>query len=164
MIGRTISLLRRFGREDSGVALVEFALALPLMLVLFATTLDGGRMLWSYQKAVSGVRDATRHLARTAGTDLCPGGDLASHAPALLRIVRNSVAGQDITPSGVTIVSVVPTLSCPTGTWRNGQVEIATVTATLRITMPFSEVFRLVGGSLGTFDATVTDQTRIFGS
>ena len=164
MIRRTPPFLSRFLRDETGVALVEFALALPLVLVLFATTVDGGRMLWSYQKAVSGVRDATRHLGRIADTDLCPGGSLAEHAPALLAIVRNSVAGQDITPIGVTVLSVVPTLSCPAGTWRNGAVEVATVTATLRITMPFSGVFQLVGGSIGTFDAVVTDQTRIFGS
>ena len=163
--GRTLlARLGRFAREDRGVALVEFTLALPLMLILFAATIDGGRMLWSYQKAVAGVRDATRHLGRTATTDLCPGGSLSSHAAMLTRIVSESVSGTDIVPSGVTVVSVVPSLSCPTGTFRNGAVEVATVTATIRITLPLSGVFQLVGGSVGTFDATITDRTRVFGS
>ena len=156
--------LGRFLREERGVALVEFTLAMPLMLILFAATVDGGRMLWSYQKAVAGVRDATRHLGRTAETDLCPGGSLDAHAAALTRIVSRSVTGTDIVPSGVSVVSVVPSLSCPAGTFRNGPVEVATVTATIRITLPLSGIFQLIGSNRGTFDATITDRTRIFGS
>jgi Flp pilus assembly pilin Flp len=155
---------RRFAREEHGVALVEFALALPLFLVLLATAIDGGRMLWSYQKAVAGVRDATRYVGRAADMGLCPGGSIAGHADMLERIVRNSVAGDDITPAGVTVVSVVPSLTCPAGAYRNGPVGVATVTATLRLDLPLSGVFALVGGELGTFDATITDRTRIFGS
>lgn len=159
-----LTLLRRFGREERGVALVEFAFAIPLFLVLLATAVDGGRMLWSYQKAVAGVRDATRYLGRAADIDLCPGGSVAGFSENLRRMVQNSVAGDDIVPSGVTVVSVVPTLACPVGDYRNGPVGVATVTATLRITMPLSGVFELVGGEVGTFDATITDRTRIFGS
>ena len=155
---------RRFGREDRGVALVEFAITLPLILVLFATTVDGARMLWSYQKAISGVRDATRYISRHADRTTCPGGDLSGYSDRLLKIVQNNVAGQSITPKGVTVLSVTPTVSCPTGIYRNGAVSVATVTATLEITLPFSAVFKLVGGDIGTFDATISDSTRIFGS
>lgn len=146
------------------MALVEFAFALPLFLILFAVVADGGRMLWSYQKAVAGVRDATRYLSRSANVDICPGGTLAEYAPMLQRIVANSVAGDDIVPSGVTVVSVVPTLSCPAGDFRNSPVGVASVTATIRITMPLSGVFQLVGGEVGTFDAVITDRSRVFGS
>lgn len=156
--------LRRFGKENKGAALVEFALALPLFLVLFAATVDGARMLWSYQTAVAGVRDATRYLGRAAPANTCPGGDLSSYTAELTRIVRDSVSGNNVTPSGVTIVSVVPALTCPVGDYRNGPVAVASVTATLTITVPFSTVFALVDGNLGTFTATVTDRTRIFGS
>ena len=155
---------RRFAREESGVALVEFAITLPLILVLFATTVDGARMLWSYQKAIAGVRDATRYISRHADRTTCPGGDLSSYSDRLLKIVQNNVEGQSITPKGVTVVSVTPTVSCPTGVYRNGAASVATVTATLQITLPFSNVFQLVGGNIGTFDATISDSTRIFGS
>ena len=164
MSGAVTAWARRFAREESGVALIEFAITLPLILVLFATTVDGARMLWSYQKAVAGVRDATRYISRHADRSICPGGDLNGYSTRLLDIVRNNVDGEDITPGGVTVLSVVPTVSCPTGTYRNGPVSVATVTATLRITLPFSGVFQLVGGDIGTFDATVSDSTRIFGS
>ena len=156
--------LLSFGRDTRGVALVEFAIILPLMLVLFAVTIDGARMLWSYQKAIAGVRDATRYVSRHADRTICPSGDLNGYSTKLLEIVRDSVDGTDITPSGVTVLSVTPTVSCPTGTFRNGNPSVATVTATLRITMPFSTVFQLVGGNVGTFDATVSDSSRIFGS
>lgn len=158
------TLSRRFREDERGVALVELALALPLILVLFAVTMDGARMLWSYQKAVAGVRDATRYVSRFAPRDICPSGSLSDFSASLKRIVEENVQGNDMTPGGVTIVSVTPSLACPAGTFRNGPVGIATVTATVNITMPFSGVFAMVGGSVGTFDATITDRTRIFGS
>lgn len=164
MIGRVLFLLRGFRQETRGAAFVEFAITLPLILILFAATVDGARMLWSYQKAVAGVRDATRYVSRYSERDLCPSGSLANFSGPLLRIVRNNVQGTDITPSGVTVVSVVPSLTCPTGTYRNGPVSIATVTATVTITLPFSDVFDLIGVTMNTFDATITDRTRIFGS
>ncbi len=159
-------LLRRFLGDRSGAALVEFAIALPLFLILFAVTVDGARMLWSYQKSVAGVRDATRYLARVSDLDLCSGGgSLAGRQSELETIVRTSLTtGANIIPSGVQLLSVVPAHSCVTGGFRNGPVAIASVTARLEITMPFSTVFQLVGGSVGTFQATVTDSTRVFGS
>lgn len=161
--------LRRFLIDRSGAALVEFALALPLFLVLFAATIDGARMLWSYQTAVAGVRDATRYLGRTVPMTGCPASLPTGIAAELLAIVEDSAQGTSVTPSGVTVLSVVPSVSCDAGTagtYRNGPVSVATVTATLRIEMPFSGLFQLVGGSadVGTFDATVSDSTRIFGS
>lgn len=161
------AFLSRLRLDETGAALVEFALALPLFLVLFAATVDGARMLWSYQTAVAGVRDATRYLGRVTAMGTCPSPVLPTGLQAELEaIVRTSAQGTNVTPSGVTVVSVVPVLSCPAGTagWRNGPVTVGTVTATLQITMPLSGVFALVGGSVGTFSATVTDQTRVFGS
>ncbi|GGL58175.1 TadE/TadG family type IV pilus assembly protein [Wenxinia marina] len=168
-MSRFSRLLRRvagFFGNDSGAALVEFALALPLFLILFAATVDGARMMWSYQKAAAGVRDATRYLGRTTPLSICggAGGSVAGRQAQLEGIVRNAIGGGSIVPAGVTVTSVVPSHVCLAGTWRNGPVPIATVTASLEITMPFSGVFQLVGGSVGTFTATITDQTRVFGS
>jgi len=161
---RVLHLIGRFKREERGVALVEFVLALPIMLILFAVTVDGARMLWSYQQAVAGLRDATRYVSRYADRDLCPSGNLLGFSTNLKAIVTNNVQGTNITPDGVTVNTVSATLTCPTGTYRNGQVSIATVTATLTITLPLSGVFELIGGEAATFDATITDQTRIFGT
>ena len=62
----TRPLVSQFLRSNSGAALVEFALLLPLTLVTFALIAEGGRLFWSYQNVITGVRDTARHLGRVA--------------------------------------------------------------------------------------------------
>ena len=45
---------------------MEFALILPLLLVLFAVIIDGGRMLADYHAVTKSVRDAARFLAHSS--------------------------------------------------------------------------------------------------
>ncbi|MCB2131090.1 MAG: pilus assembly protein, partial [Rhodobacteraceae bacterium] len=54
--------LRRLLRRDDGAILVEFALALPILLIFFAVIVEGTRMMKNYHTAISGVRDATRFM------------------------------------------------------------------------------------------------------
>ena len=56
----------RFAEREDGAALVEFALLLPIFLLLFAMAVEGSRTFWSYQTAIAGVRDAARYVARAA--------------------------------------------------------------------------------------------------
>lgn len=58
----------RHNRPEScrGTASVEFAMILPLLLVLFAVIVDGGRMLADYHAVTKSVRDAARFLARSS--------------------------------------------------------------------------------------------------
>src|SRR5687767_807230 len=63
--------LARLARNERGVALVEFAILLPILLLLFAVTIEGTRMMWSYQTAIAGVRDAARYLGRITPSNVC---------------------------------------------------------------------------------------------
>lgn len=159
-------ILQTLRRDDSGAALVEFAIALPLVLVLFAVTIEGGRLLWAYQATAAGVRDAARYLARAADTSVCaPGGSLDGYTTTLEGIVRTSSSGTGIFPTGISVTSVTPSLTCVNGTYRLSPAPVAQVTATLQVTFPFGGVFTLVGlGTLATITTTVTDQSRIFGT
>lgn len=47
-----------------GAAMFEFAIALPLLLIIFAGGWEMARGLWQYQMLNKGVRDAARYLAR----------------------------------------------------------------------------------------------------
>jgi hypothetical protein len=47
-----------------GVAMFEFAIALPLLLIIFAGAWEMARGLWTYDILNKGVRDAARYLAR----------------------------------------------------------------------------------------------------
>jgi Flp pilus assembly protein TadG len=65
------SLLQRIRRSDRGAFLVEFAIVVPLLILLFGIVVEGGRLMWSYQTAAAGVRDAARYLGRIVPSDLC---------------------------------------------------------------------------------------------
>jgi Flp pilus assembly protein TadG len=156
--------LRRFWTDESGVALVEFAIALPLLVLLFGVTVESYRLMITYQATISGVRDATRYLARVTPTTICPGGNVAGLTATLEDIVRNRITGASVFPTGVTLTSVTPTLACVSGGYRVDPAPVATVTARVRFTYPFGALIDFGGGSTGTFTAVVTDQARIFGS
>ena len=162
---RIKNLFDRVRRDESGVALVEFAITLPVMLLFFAVIIEGGRLFWSYQATILGVRDAARYLARVAPTDICTsGGNVAVYQAQLTTIVQNARGANAVFPTGVTINSVTPSLACIAGNYRGGQAAIGTVTANLTVTFPFAGVFTFAGGNLGTITTTVTDQNRIYGT
>ncbi len=161
---RLPQLFARFQRDQRGAALVEFAISLPLILLLFASVIEGGRMVWAYQAASSGVRDAVRYLARVAPRDICTsGGSVDGYAVALKSIVERDHADASFFPTGMSVNTVTPSLTCVTGTYRNGA-AIAQVSANITINMPFSSVFTFAGQNLAVVTATITDQSRIYGS
>jgi Flp pilus assembly protein TadG len=55
---------RAFHKEELGAAAAEFALILPLMLVLVFSFYEAGRVFWSYNIVQSSARDAARYAAR----------------------------------------------------------------------------------------------------
>ncbi|GHF58962.1 TadE/TadG family type IV pilus assembly protein [Seohaeicola zhoushanensis] len=159
------TLMNRLRRDETGAALVEFAILLPILLLLFAVIIEGGRLMWSYQTVVAGVRDAARYVARAAPQNICSdGGSLAGYADTVGDIVRESISGNALFPAGVTVLSVTPTLDCITGTYRISPVGVVEVSARLQITFPFASIFGFNGGTLGTVTTTVRDQNRVFGT
>jgi hypothetical protein len=50
-------------KGQRGVAIVEFALILPFLLILTMITIDFGRAVWEYNTLTKSVRDASRYLA-----------------------------------------------------------------------------------------------------
>lgn len=160
--------LRRFWQAQGGGALVEFAISLPLILLLGLLSIESMRLFWSYQAAIAGVRDATRYLARVAPANLCAPGvsqSLAGYTTRLEGIVQNTISGGTVYSGGVTITSVTPSLACITTLGlRQSSVPVATVTANLTITMPFSQILRVIGANPATLLTTsVTDQARVYG-
>ncbi|MEZ5796204.1 MAG: TadE/TadG family type IV pilus assembly protein [Paracoccaceae bacterium] len=157
--------LRRFAADTRGAQLVEFAIVLPLMLVLFGVIIEGGRMMWSYQTVVSGVRDATRFLARVTPRDACDTGvDVAAYSDLLATMVRTSSSGGVLLPDGITVDGVTPVLACNPGDYRSEAAPVVTVSADITVTFPFAGLFTLVDGSLTGFSTTVSDQSRVYGS
>ncbi|MCV2867987.1 pilus assembly protein [Defluviimonas sp. WL0002] len=158
--------LRRFLRKDDGAILVEFAFALPILLIFFAVIVEGTRMMKNYHSAISGVRDATRYMSRHLPINLCDvaPANLNGYSGTLAAIVGQSVSGVTLFPSGITLSSVQATYSCPAGTYHVDP-AVVRVTATLTIDFPFSSVFELLGGeSFSGLTTTISDSTKVFGT
>ena len=60
--------LTSFGRDDRGLQLVELAITLPVLILLFAAVAEFGRYFQSYTTLAKGTRVAVRYLA-TASAD-----------------------------------------------------------------------------------------------
>ena len=157
--------LSRFWRSERGAILVEFALVLPMMLLVFAVIVEGSRMMWSYQAAISGVRDATRYLARILPSDICASGGTAdSYAGTITAIVDRSISGGSVVPGGITIQTVTPSFTCHEGSYRGGTVAVAEVAAQVEMTFPLVRVLQFFGAASGRFTTTITDRSRVFGA
>jgi TadE-like protein len=157
---------RRFWRREDGAALVEFAISLPLILILAFLSVESMRLFWSYQAAIAGVRDATRYLARIAPADLCTaGGQVTGYSSQLEAIVETTIGGAALFPAGVTVTSLTPSHICVTSLGlRQAAVPVATVSADVSITMPFSQILRVIGVTpSATINTTVRDQARVYG-
>jgi Flp pilus assembly protein TadG len=75
-MNRIMQHLARLRRARGGIAAVEFAIVLPLLVLMMFGTIEIGRILFDYQAASKSVRDATRYLTRIDAGLLglaCPG-------------------------------------------------------------------------------------------
>ena len=174
---RLISQLRRFGRRDDGVALVEFALFLPIFLLAFFVIVEFGRTFFSYQGALAGVRDATRYAARTLGHDVCVGqidgagatvsvGTASSPDASYAIVERNLLNEVDALPANVRILQVSTSYRCvvSAGTFRQAEVPVARVFARIEIVLPLGEILELNGRPLlERIRTNIADESRIFG-
>jgi Flp pilus assembly protein TadG len=169
-------LRRRFARDEGGAVLVEFALVFPLMLLFLAIIIDIGVLLWSYQQAVAGVRDAGRYVARSAPVEICRNGGSADgfssdlealYGDQLMAIVETSgraVGAPRIFTNRVTVDSVAARIDCLSGPYRTDPAPVSTVTAALTIDIPLGPIFGFFGDALPTSVSTaVADQARVYG-
>ena len=53
--------LRRFVSDDCGTQIIEFAIAMPVMLMLLGSVAEFGRFFYTYTTLTSAVRAGARH-------------------------------------------------------------------------------------------------------
>jgi hypothetical protein len=63
-------LVRSVARCQRGIAAVELALILPLIVLLLAVPLYFGRVFWHYTAAQKAAQDAARYLSMVPSTEL----------------------------------------------------------------------------------------------
>lgn len=176
MICRMRHILGQFRNGTSGATVVEFAILMPVMLVCFGAIVEGARIYWNYQGAVSGVRDAARYIARIEDRDICIGrpigllseSSIIANAIAQERIEANMGNGaSNLFPLGVSIVnnSVSTRLRCVATPGHSQDVTpVVVVAVRVRVDLPFGTVFELFGVRDNTrMVSRITDQARIYG-
>ena len=111
----------RLKSASQGVALVEFALILPLLLILTFMTTEFGRALYEYNTVTKSVRDAVRYLSFQA-----PG---SGTVVASNLIVYGNPGG-----TGAPLAVGLSTANVATPVWQsigaNPQIDVVTVRVT----------------------------------
>ena len=109
--------------KQSGVALIELALIIPLLLLLTFITTEFGRAMYEYNAVTKSTRDAVRYLSfQTPGTHIAEAQNL---------VVYGNLAGTG-TPlvRGLSLANV-PAASCCT--WQTAGTNPVINTVTVRI-------------------------------
>ncbi|HJU99748.1 MAG TPA: TadE/TadG family type IV pilus assembly protein [Burkholderiaceae bacterium] len=114
-------------RRQRGIAAVEFALILPVFLVLLVLPLFMGRVLWHYTAAQKAAHDAVRYLASASAQDMKD----AARASYVVDMAH-SIAAAETAELNPGPGSIVITPMCD-GTACDGLALPATVTVTVRI-------------------------------
>lgn len=171
MIRQFRHIVQHFKRCETGATAVEFAILMPIMMVCFGAIVEGARIYWNYQSAVSGVRDAARYLARITDPTVCTGPSTTAvaipggAARAISIINRNVGTGAaNLFPTAVSVSNVSATFTCPDLNLRTDPTPVAQVQATLTVQLPYSAVFEFFGRRSNTqMVSTIIDQSRIYG-
>jgi Flp pilus assembly protein TadG len=143
-------------KKQAGVAIVEFALILPFMLLLTFLPTEFGRAIWQYNTLTKSVRDAARYLSvQTPGTHITEARNL---------MVYGNIAG-----TGSPLVLGLSLTNVPAGsccTWQTaGSVPVIN-TVTVRITgysfqSMFTTVLGLPFGTVAFSDITATMRSHL---
>jgi len=106
--------------RQRGVALVEFAFVLPLLLVLSLLAAELGRAVYRYNTTAKAVRDAVRYLSvQTPGTHLAE--------------ARNLVVYDNLAGSGPLLDSALTAANVPDPTWQTAGSDPLINTVTVRV-------------------------------
>lgn len=110
-------------RHQRGVAVVEFALVLPMLLVLTFITTEFGRAMYQYNTIAKSVRDAARYLSiQLPNTKINEARNL---------IVYGKTAVTDADPP---LALGLATSQVPTPTWQNAGSDPVITTVTVQVT------------------------------
>lgn len=127
---RSARSLDRFRRDERGAAAVEFALVVPILLVLVLGIVDFGRLLFIANSLTAAVREGGRELATLPTL-----ADATRRAAIQARVVAafQPFGGPALTPAQV-VLSTAPDAS--------GAVSVRVASYSYA---PITPVFRLIG-------------------
>lgn len=109
--------------RQSGAALVEFALVLPLLLILTFITTEFGRALYQYNILAKSVRDAARYMSIQTPSDTTK-----------YQTARNLVVHGNPSGTGTPLVIGLEDGLVPDPTWQLAGAAPAINTVTVKVT------------------------------
>ncbi len=153
-----LKTLRRFNADQTGAAIVEMTIIIPILVFLALGMGEFGRLIQHHHAISKGVRDAGRYLSRVPGgcpapatwstevtkaKNLAMRGDVDPLAPLLI----------DYWADPATVVITAPCFDNSTGTFRGAnQIPIIRVTASVPyLDIGFVSVLGLPAMTMGAF-------------
>ena len=119
MISRTGKISGGGSSRQRGVAIVEFTIALPILLVLILAVAEFGRAFLQYNALTRAVRDSARYVSANALNGASQAIDV-SQASAVYSEAQNLVVYGNITNSGTPLLNGLTssdvTINNPAGT------------------------------------------------
>lgn len=139
-----MSRLLAFLRDRNGSAATEFALMLPLMVVIIFAGLEGGYYLFNEHRVIKSVREGSRYAGRLAWSNYdCTSGTIDATAAQNIRNVTRtgSPGGTTARISGWSDAQVTVSLDCDATTTTgifigNGTNGAPRVTVSAQTTYP----------------------------
>jgi len=148
------AILRRYREQPLGQSLVEFALILPVFLMIVSAAVDLGRLAYARVTIANVAREASFQAAQTPTAYLagqpCTSGDEDANLVICRAILESTGSVITVTPADVT-------LTCsPSCGGTMGNTVTVTVTGRFNLLTPVMAVF--FGGTTITFSSTSTNQ------
>lgn len=143
--------MSRHRRRSRGQGLVEFALVVPVLILIFMGLFDAGRAVFAWNTLSNAAREGARVSIVDQNTD-------AGGVPVGATEAANQASGLGLDPTDLTQVEVVylqPDLTTPCPTRSLGCVAEVTVHYDFRAITP------IIGSIIGPIDLVATTQLPI---
>ncbi len=123
-------------RGDSGQAIIEFALILPVFLLLVFGFVDSARAVFEYITLADAAREGTRYAIVHGGASTAPSGPNANDASVRAQVLRYTIGVPNVTvtstwPDGsnargdqVSVVVTAPFVPLPSQILLNGALSV----------------------------------------
>jgi Flp pilus assembly protein TadG len=140
-------------KVQHGVALVEFALILPMLILFSLFTIEFGRAMYQYNILAKSVRDAARYLSIQLPN---------THATE----ARNLIVYGNLAGTGTPLVTGLNTSNVPTPTWQDIGADPVITTVTVRVSgysfvSMWTSVYGLPFGTIPYSDITASMRSHL---
>lgn len=160
-MSRRSAILGRFARETKATAAAEFALLVPMLVILLFGGAEAGHFVWTQHKLVEAVRDGARYASRLSVESVC---DEAFDDTDIILLTRTgqlaSTAAKPVVPGWNNAAQVDVKIDCNafvnTGIYadlgdldENGTLDAGPVVTVQAVNVPYPSLFSGLAG-LGT--------------